>query len=67
MGKVLKSRGDSVGKGEDAVSLGLCSSWGVTNVLTFNYILVTVFLFPLNVGVSHCFHCTVLHCAVKAR
>ena len=33
----------------------------VTTV-TFNYILVIVivFLFPLNVGVSPCFHCTVL-------
>ena len=29
----------------------------VTTV-TFNYILVAVFLFPLNVGVSPCFHCT---------
>ena len=28
--------------------------------VTFNYILVIVFLFPLNVGVSLCFHCTVL-------
>ena len=28
--------------------------------ITFNYILVIVFLFPLNVGVSPCFHCTVL-------
>ena len=31
----------------------------VTTV-TFDYILVIVFLFPLNVGVSLCFHCTVL-------
>ena len=46
----------------DAVSLGIFSSWGVTNAftVTFNYILVIVFLFPLNVGVSPCFHCTVL-------
>ena len=28
--------------------------------VTFNYILVIVFLFPLNIGVSPCFHCTVL-------
>ena len=37
-------------------------SWGVANVTTttFNYILVIVSLFPLNVGVSPCFHCTVL-------
>ena len=27
--------------------------------VTFNYILVIVFLFPLNVGVSPCFHFTV--------
>ena len=55
-------RGDFVGKG-DAVSLGIFSSQGVANVSTvnFNYILVViVFLFPLNVGVSPCFHCTVL-------
>ena len=31
----------------------------VTTV-TFDYILVIVFLFPLNVGVSLCFHCTAL-------
>ena len=30
----------------------------MANVITFNYILVAVFLFPLNVGVSPCFHCT---------
>ena len=46
----------------DSVSLGIFPSWGVANVtiVTFNYILVIVFLFPLNVGVSPCFHCTVL-------
>ena len=34
----------------------------MTNVttVTFNDILVRVFLFPLNAGVSHCVHCTVL-------
>ena len=34
----------------DAVSLGIFSSWGVTNVttVTFNYIFVIVFLFSLN-------------------
>ena len=44
------------------VSLCIFSSWGVANVttVTFNYIFVIVFLFPLNVGVSPCFHCTVL-------
>ena len=46
MGKMVKGRGDS-------------SVANVTTV-TFNYILVIVFLFPLNVGVSPCFHCTVL-------
>ena len=71
MGKFLKGRGgDSVGKGRgqgwgvNAVSLGIFSSLGVANVLTSNYILVIVFAFPLNVDVSHCFHCTILHCAV---
>ena len=51
-----------MGKEGDAVSLGIFSSWGVANVIavTFNYILVIVFLFPLNIGVSPCFHCTVL-------
>ena len=54
-------REDFVGKGGDAVSLNIFSSWGVANVttVTFNYILFIVFLFPMNVGVSHCFHCTV--------
>ena len=49
-------------KGEDAVSLDIIFSWGVGNVttITFNCFLVIVFLFPLNVGVSPCFHCTVL-------
>ena len=68
MEKLLKDRGiirrgDSVGKGGgDAVSLGIFSSWGVANAttVTFKYILVIVLLFPLNVGVSPCFHCTVL-------
>ena len=47
-------KGDFVGKGGDAVSLGIFSSWDVANITTetFNYILVIVFLFPLNVGVS---------------
>ena len=38
----------------DAVNLGTFSSWGVASVttVTFNYISVIVFLFPLNVGVS---------------
>ena len=49
-----------MGKRGDAVNLGIFSSWGVANVttVTFSYILVIVFLFPLNVGVSPCFHCT---------
>ena len=55
VGGILRKEGD-------AVSLGIFSSWGVTNVttVTFNYILVIEFLFPLNVGVSSCSHCTVL-------
>ena len=46
----------------DAVSLGIFSSWGVANVttVTLNYILIIVLLFALNVGVSPCFHCSVL-------
>ena len=41
---------------------GYFSSWGVANVttVTFNFILVIVFLLPSNVGVSLCFHCTAL-------
>ena len=41
---------------------GYFSSWGVANVNTvaFNYILVIVFLFPLNVNAGPCFHCTIL-------
>ena len=44
------------------VSLGIFSGWGVANVttVTFNYILVIVFLFLLNVGISPYFHCTLL-------
>ena len=69
MERLLVGRGDpkkegkhSVGKEGDAVSLGISSSWGVANVitLTFNYILVKVSLFPLNVDVSPCFHGTIL-------
>ena len=61
-GRGILRRGDSVGKEGGAVSLGIFPSWGVANVttITFNYILVIVFLFPLNVGVSPCFRCTVL-------
>ena len=66
MEKLLKGRGDpkkgsSVGK-RGLLLVWVFSSWGAANVTTatFNYILVIVFLFPLNVGVSHCFHCTVL-------
>ena len=49
-------------KGVDAVSLDIFSGWGVANVTTvnFNYILVKVSLFPLNVDVSPCFRRTVL-------
>ena len=39
--------------------MGIFSSWSVANVttVTFNYILVAVFLFPMKVGVSPSFHC----------
>ena len=45
----------------NAVSLGILPSCGVANVttVTFNYILVIMFLFPFNVGVSPCFDCSV--------
>ena len=51
-------------KGGHVISLGIFSGWGVANVTTatFNYILVKVFLFPLNVGVSPCFHCSFSSC-----
>ena len=60
MEKFLKGRGNPK-KGE-CCQPGNFSTWGVANVttVTFNYILVLVLLFPLNVGVSPCFHCTVL-------
>ena len=67
-GKIAEGQGDPKKRGgefcrkEDAISLGILSSWGVANVttVTFNDILVRVLLFPLNVGFSPCFHCTVL-------
>ena len=61
-GDTKKAGEHSVGKEGDAVSLGISSSWGVANVITvtFNYILVKVSVFPLNVDVSPCFHGTVL-------
>ena len=42
--------------------MGIFSSWGMANVttVTVNYILVIVYLFPSNVGVSPCFHYLVL-------
>ena len=42
--------------------MGISPSWGVANVtaVTFNYILVKLSLFPLNVDVSPHFHETVL-------
>ena len=60
MKKLLKGRG--IIRRGDALSLGIFPSCGVANVttVTFNYILVIVLLFPLNVGVSLYFHCTVL-------
>ena len=67
MEKLLKGKGDPKKGGfcrkeGDAVSVVTFSSWGVANVstVTFNYILVIVFLFPLNVCVSPCFHLSVL-------
>ena len=69
-GKITEKQGDPkkrgfCRKGRDAVSLVILSDWGVANVLTSNYILVIVFLFPLNVGVSPCFHCTDLVLAYR--
>ena len=65
--KLLKGRGDHQKGGTlcergNTVSLDIFSSWRVANVttVTFNYILVIVLLFPLNVGFSPCFPCTVL-------
>ena len=67
MQKLLKGSRYSKNEGDfvvtkDAVSLTIFSSWGGANVttVTFNYILVIVSLFPLNVGVSPCFHHTVV-------
>ena len=58
-GRILEERGD-------AVSLGIFSSQSVANVTTVTiiYMLVIVFLFPLNVGVSPCFNCTGLRFSV---
>ena len=60
-GRGILRRGDSVGK-EGMLLVWVFSSWVVANVatVTFNYISVIVFLFPLNLGVNPCFHCTVL-------
>ena len=43
-------------------SQGIFSGWGVVNVtsVTFNDILVIVFLFLLNLGISPSFHCKIL-------
>ena len=68
MEKLLKDRGDPKEGlcrkwgGGGSASLDIFSSWGEANlitVVTFNYVLVMVFLLPLNVGVSPCFPCTV--------
>ena len=60
-GRGILRRGDYVGNGGYCQS-GYFPGWGEANVttVTFVYILVIVFLFPLNVGVSPCFHHTVL-------
>ena len=64
MEKLLKGRGHPK-KGRFCRKGGMLLNWvfflaGVANVttVTFNYILVAVFLFPLIVGVSPCFQCT---------
>ena len=64
MEKLLKGRGHPK-KGRFCRKGGMLLNWvfflaGVANVttVTFNYILVAVFLFPLNVDVSPCFHYT---------
>ena len=64
LGRGDPKKGGILQEGEDTVSLGIFSSWGMANVttVTFNDILVIVFLFPLNVGVSLCFQCTVWAC-----
>ena len=61
MKKLLKGRGDPKKVG-DPFSLRIFSSWDVASLttVTFSYILVMVFLFPLNIGVSPCFYCTFL-------
>ena len=61
MEKLMKDRGDPKKEGL-CRNLDIFSSWGEANlitVVTFNYVLVMVFLLPLNVGVSPCFPCTV--------
>ena len=59
-GRVILRKGNSVGKGGMLLVWVFFLAWGVANVITFNYILVIVLLFPLNVDFSPCFHCTVL-------
>ena len=58
--EILKKGRGNIRRG-DAVSLSTFYSWSVTNVttVTFNYIFAILVLFPLNVGVRPCFHCTV--------
>ena len=60
-GNCMKGGGEGFcRKGEMLLVWIFFFSWSMANVIitTFNYILVI--LFPLNVGVSPCFHCTVL-------
>ena len=66
MKKLLKGRGDP-NKGQVKFSrkgeMRMLLVWvfflaGVAYVLTFNYILIIVFIFPLHAGFSPCFHCT---------
>ena len=67
MEKLLKDKGDpkkgrnSLGKrGMQLIWVFFLSGCGKCDYLTFNYTLVVVFFFPLNVGVSPRFHCSVL-------
>ena len=59
---IAKGQGGFCRKGGDAVGQAIFSIWGVADIttVTFNCILLIVFPFPMNLGVSPCFHCTVL-------
>ena len=59
---IAKGQGGFCRKGGDTVGQGIFSIWGVADIttVTFNCILLIVFPFPMNLGVSPRFHCTVL-------